>query len=104
MIDGEDEEASVVKFVNQIIIREALAQKATDIHVDSRQPGIRYRIDGFYEVPVPENIKQLQASVTPASSDEQIGHRREAPAAGWPHSSEGRWAFHRCARRLHSKR
>jgi type II secretory ATPase GspE/PulE/Tfp pilus assembly ATPase PilB-like protein len=65
IIDGEDEEASVVKFVNQII-REALAQKATDIHVEPQPDSlrIRYRIDGFlHEVPVPENIKQLQASV-----------------------------------------
>ncbi|WP_395718927.1 GspE/PulE family protein [Prosthecobacter sp.] len=65
VIDGEDEEASVVKFVNQII-REALAQKATDIHVEPQPDSlrIRYRIDGFlHEIPVPENIKQLQASV-----------------------------------------
>ena len=65
VIDGEDEEASVVKFVNQII-REALAQKATDIHVEPQAESlrIRYRIDGFlHEIPVPENIKQLQASV-----------------------------------------
>jgi type II secretory ATPase GspE/PulE/Tfp pilus assembly ATPase PilB-like protein len=65
VIDGEDEEASVVKFVNQII-REALAQKATDIHVEPQPDNlrIRYRIDGFlHEIPVPENIKQLQASV-----------------------------------------
>lgn len=65
VIDEEDEEASVVKFVNQII-REALAQKATDIHVEPQPDSlrIRYRIDGFlHEVPVPENIKQLQSSV-----------------------------------------
>lgn len=65
VIDAEDEDASVVKFVNQII-REALAQKATDIHVEPQPESlrIRYRIDGFlHEVPVPENIKQLQSSV-----------------------------------------
>lgn len=65
IIDGEDEDASVVKFVNQII-REALAQKATDIHVEPQPDSlrIRYRIDGFlHEIPVPENIKQLQAAV-----------------------------------------
>lgn len=65
IIDAEDEDASVVKFVNQIL-REALAQKATDIHVEPQPESlrIRYRIDGFlHEVPVPENIKQLQASV-----------------------------------------
>jgi type II secretory ATPase GspE/PulE/Tfp pilus assembly ATPase PilB-like protein len=61
----EDEEASVVKFVNQII-REALEQRATDIHVEPLHDNlrIRYRIDGrLLEVTVPENIKALQSSV-----------------------------------------
>mgnify|MGYP002622319981 CR=1 FL=1 len=63
--EDEDEEASVVKFVNQII-REALDQQATDIHVEplSDNLRIRYRIDGrLIEVAVPENIKALQSSV-----------------------------------------
>jgi type II secretory ATPase GspE/PulE/Tfp pilus assembly ATPase PilB-like protein len=61
----EDEEASVVKFVNQII-REALEQRATDIHVEPLHDNlrIRYRIDGrLIEITVPENIKALQSSV-----------------------------------------
>jgi type II secretory ATPase GspE/PulE/Tfp pilus assembly ATPase PilB-like protein len=61
----EDEEASVVKFVNQII-RESLEQRATDIHVEplSNNLRIRYRIDGrLLEVTVPENVKALQSSV-----------------------------------------
>lgn len=61
----EDEEASVVKFVNQIL-REALDQRATDIHVEPLATNlrIRYRIDGrLVEVAVPENIKALQSSV-----------------------------------------
>jgi type II secretory ATPase GspE/PulE/Tfp pilus assembly ATPase PilB-like protein len=65
IIDADDEEASVVKFVNQII-REALEQHATDIHVEPMEEKLRmrYRIDGrLREVPVPENIKQLQQSV-----------------------------------------
>lgn len=63
--DGEDEEASVVRFVNQII-RQALQQRATDIHVEPMETSlrIRYRIDGLLqEVPVPENIKALQNMV-----------------------------------------
>jgi type II secretory ATPase GspE/PulE/Tfp pilus assembly ATPase PilB-like protein len=63
--NDDDEEASVVKFVNQII-REALDQRATDIHVEplSNNLRIRYRIDGrLLEVTVPENIKALQSSV-----------------------------------------
>lgn len=65
VIDADDEEASVVKFVNTVI-REALEQHATDIHVEPMEDKLRmrYRIDGrLREVPVPENIKQLQQSV-----------------------------------------
>jgi general secretion pathway protein E len=65
VLDLDDSEASVVKFVNQIL-REALEQRATDIHVEPLQEGlrIRYRIDGvLHEVPVPPNINVLQASV-----------------------------------------
>ena len=65
VIDADDEEASVVKFVNTLI-REALEQHATDIHVEPMEEKlrIRYRIDGrLREVPVPEQIKQLQQSV-----------------------------------------
>ena len=65
VIDADDEEASVVKFVNTVI-REALEQHATDIHVEPMEDKLRmrYRIDGrLREVPVPENIKALQQSV-----------------------------------------
>jgi general secretion pathway protein E len=65
VLDLDDSEASVVKFVNQIL-REALEQRATDIHVEPLQDGlrIRYRIDGvLHEIPVPPNISVLQASV-----------------------------------------
>ncbi len=63
--EPEDEEASVVRFVNQIL-RRGLEQRATDIHVEPQQDRlrIRYRIDGrLEELPVPDNIKALQASV-----------------------------------------
>ena len=64
-IVDEDPEASVVSFVNQIM-REALDERATDIHVEPLEHDlrIRYRIDGvLHEVPVPSKIKMLQASV-----------------------------------------
>jgi general secretion pathway protein E len=63
--EDQDEEASVVKFVNQII-RESLDQRATDIHVEPLADNlrIRYRIDGrLVDIAVPENIKALQSSV-----------------------------------------
>ena len=65
VIDDDDAEASVVKFVNQIL-REALDQGATDIHVEplANNLRIRYRIDGgLVEIAVPENVKTLQSSV-----------------------------------------
>ena len=65
ILDDDDEEASVVKFVNQII-REALEQRATDIHVEPLENTlrVRYRVDGLLvDVPVPENIKALQSMV-----------------------------------------
>lgn len=65
VVDDEDAEASVIRFVNQII-REALNQKATDIHVEPLENDlrIRYRIDGvLHEAPVPQRIKVLQSSV-----------------------------------------
>ncbi len=64
-LDEDDDEASVVKFVNQIV-RQALNQRATDIHVEPMETSlrIRYRIDGLLvDVPVPENIKALQNMV-----------------------------------------
>tara|TARA_R110002096_G_scaffold54517_13_gene140607 strand:- start:12239 stop:13972 length:1734 start_codon:yes stop_codon:yes gene_type:complete len=64
-LDENDAEASVVRFVNDII-RDALNQRSTDIHLEplSHDLRIRYRIDGvLQEVPVPEQIKTLQSSV-----------------------------------------
>jgi len=65
VLDEEDPEATVVSFVNQIM-RAALEERATDIHVEPLENDlrIRYRIDGIlHEVPVPSKIKMLQASV-----------------------------------------
>src|SRR5919197_4648622 len=47
-LNDDDPEASVVKFVNQII-REAILERATDIHVEPLENDlrIRYRIDGI---------------------------------------------------------
>ena len=66
VLDGEDPEASVMKFVNQIL-REGLQQGATDIHFEplGHDLRIRYRIDGvLHEAPVPPRIRLLQDSVT----------------------------------------
>jgi general secretion pathway protein E len=65
MLDEEEEEASVMNFVNQIF-REALRERATDIHIEPLEKNlrIRYRIDGaLQEVAVPPDIRALQASL-----------------------------------------
>jgi general secretion pathway protein E/type IV pilus assembly protein PilB len=64
-LDANDPEASVVKFVNQII-REAILERATDIHVEPLQDDlrIRYRIDGIlHEVAVPPQLRLLQSAI-----------------------------------------
>ena len=60
-----DEEASVVKFVNQIIW-EAHQEGATDIHLEPMEHDlrIRYRIDGvLVPVPLPARLKRFQAAI-----------------------------------------
>src|SRR5438067_1196108 len=64
-LNADDPEASVVKFVNQII-REAIVERATDIHVEPLENDlrIRYRIDGIlHEVAVPPQLRLLQSAI-----------------------------------------
>src|SRR6266849_10495097 len=64
-LNADDPEASVVKFVNQII-REAIFERATDIHVEPLENDlrIRYRIDGIlHEVAVPPQLRVLQSAI-----------------------------------------
>src|SRR3954454_17310980 len=64
-LNSDDPEASVVKFVNQII-REAILERATDIHVEPLENDlrIRYRIDGIlHEVAVPPQLRVLQNAI-----------------------------------------
>ena len=65
--DIEDlaEDASIVRFVNQIIL-EAIDDRATDIHFEPLEDllRIRYRIDGLlYEATVPPTISRYQAAI-----------------------------------------
>ncbi|MCX6886460.1 MAG: ATPase, T2SS/T4P/T4SS family [Verrucomicrobia bacterium] len=60
-----DQEASVIKFVNQIIW-EAFKDRATDIHFEPAEDElrIRYRIDGIlHQTPMPPQLKRFQASL-----------------------------------------
>jgi type II secretion system protein E len=60
-----DQEASVVKFVNQIVW-EAFQDRATDIHMEpmENELRIRYRIDGvLHQTPVPAHLKRFQSAI-----------------------------------------
>jgi type II secretion system protein E len=60
-----DQDASVVKFVNQVIW-EARHDGATDIHIEpmENELRIRYRIDGvLHPTPLPPQMKRFQAAI-----------------------------------------
>jgi type II secretion system protein E len=64
-ITESDQEASVIKFVNQIIW-EAFKDRATDIHFEPAEDElrIRYRIDGIlHQTPMPPQLKRYQAAI-----------------------------------------
>ncbi len=87
-LNADDPEASVVKFVNQII-REAIFERATDIHVEPLENDlrIRYRIDGIlHEVAQPGRTTVWLRS---ARFERETGedHSPSARAAERNHSS-----------------
>jgi type II secretion system protein E len=60
-----DQEASVIKFVNQIVW-EAFKDRSTDIHFEPAEDElrIRYRIDGIlHQTPMPPQLKRYQAAI-----------------------------------------
>ena len=64
-ITVDDQEASVIKFVNQIIW-EAFKDRATDIHFEPAEDElrIRNRIDGIlHQIPLPPQLKRFQAAL-----------------------------------------
>ncbi len=69
-VDTEDieklaEDASIIKFVNQILL-EAYRDRATDIHIEPFEDElrVRYRIDGvLYNVNVPATIKHFHSAI-----------------------------------------
>ncbi|HEV2327401.1 MAG TPA: ATPase, T2SS/T4P/T4SS family [Verrucomicrobiae bacterium] len=64
-ITEDDQEASVIKFVNQIIW-EAYKDRSTDIHFEPAEDElrIRYRIDGIlHQTPMPAQLKRFQAAL-----------------------------------------
>jgi type II secretory ATPase GspE/PulE/Tfp pilus assembly ATPase PilB-like protein len=61
----EDGDAAVIRFVNDLI-QQAIADEATDIHLEPQEKTlrIRYRIDGILvQVPMPENLRAFQEAI-----------------------------------------
>jgi len=64
-LDHAAEDASIIRFVNQVL-GEAIAMRATDIHLEPFEDElrIRYRIDGILQdVPVPSQLKRYQPAI-----------------------------------------
>ena len=64
-ISEGDQDASVIKFVNQIIW-EAFKDRATDIHFEPGENDlrIRYRVDGIlHQAPMPPQLKRFQSAL-----------------------------------------
>jgi type II secretory ATPase GspE/PulE/Tfp pilus assembly ATPase PilB-like protein len=64
-VEKSAQDASVIKLVNQIL-SEAIASRATDIHIEQfrNKVRIRYRIDGvLYDVRMPEDIRYLYPAI-----------------------------------------
>lgn len=63
--EPEDQNAAVIRFVNEII-QKAVADRATDIHFEPQRNElqIRYRIDGqLVPINLPENLIRVQSSI-----------------------------------------
>ena len=61
----EDENAAIIKFVNEIVTR-AMSDRATDIHIEPQRDSlnIRYRIDGnLVPVRLPDNLLKFKDSI-----------------------------------------
>ncbi len=65
-VETLDSEASIAKFINQILL-EAQQKQATDIHIEpfESELKIRYRIDGvLYDAKAPSNIKHFKDAIS----------------------------------------
>ena len=63
--EGEEDEASIIRFVNQVF-KDAIELRASDIHLEPFEDEfrIRYRIDGeLQEVSVPAQLKRFQPAI-----------------------------------------
>jgi len=64
-LEAMAEDASIIKFVNQIL-SEAIKSRASDIHIEPFQDAMRtrFRIDGIlYEINVPDTVKYFQPTI-----------------------------------------
>jgi hypothetical protein len=86
---ASSEEAPVIKLANLIIVQ-AIKDRASDIHIEpfEKNMRLRYRVDGVLLDATPPP-KQCNWRWPRASNHEQPGHRRAAVAAGRTHARQG---------------
>jgi type II secretion system protein E len=64
-LSEQAQEPSVVRLVNEILL-EAIGLRASDVHIESQQSGlrVRYRVDGVLQIqPMPPEIDRFQAAI-----------------------------------------
>lgn len=64
-IDELTEDASIINFVNQVLLQ-AYKDRATDVHIEpfENELKVRYRIDGIlYDTTIPPTIKHFQSAI-----------------------------------------
>lgn len=64
-LEAAVEDASIIKFVNQII-SQAVEERATDIHLEpyENELRVRFRVDGIlYEAPIPDSIRLFHQAI-----------------------------------------
>ena len=87
---ASSEEAPVIKLANLIIVQ-AIKDRASDIHLEpfEKNMRLRYRLDGVLIDATPAAQADAAGARLALQNHEQPRHRRAAPAAGRTHAGQG---------------
>jgi len=83
---SDEEGAQIIKLVN-LIITQAVNERASDIHIEpmERLVRLRYRVDGELEEKKPDPAPASRPDYFPTQDHGGHGHRGKTQAAGRPH-------------------
>ena len=92
-------DAPIIRMLNALLTQ-AAKDGASDIHIEpyERASSVRFRVDGTLREVVQPNRGLHAALISRLKIMAEARHRREAPAAGWPHQLAHRRPRHRRAR------